>query len=38
MKHLISLFDLTTEEVEKVLKVSEKLKRELKEGVSASAS
>jgi ornithine carbamoyltransferase len=34
MKHLISLFDLTTEDVEKILKVSGMLKRELKEGVS----
>lgn len=33
MKHLLSLYDLTTEEVEKIFKLSEKLKRETKEGV-----
>lgn len=33
MKHLLSLYDLTTEEVEKIFKLSGKLKRETKEGV-----
>lgn len=34
MKHLISLHDLSTEDVESILKLSEKLKKQLKEGVS----
>ena len=33
MKHLISLHDLSIEEIESILKVAEKLKRQLKEGV-----
>lgn len=34
MKHLISLHDLSVEEIESILKLAEKLKRQLKEGVS----
>lgn len=33
MKHLLSLNDLTTEEIEDLLKLAEKLKRQTKEGV-----
>ncbi len=33
MKHLLSIHDLTLEEVESILKLSEKLKKQLKEGV-----
>lgn len=33
MKHLISLYDLTTEEVENILTLTEKLKRQNKEGI-----
>jgi len=33
MKHLISLHDLSIEEIESILKVAEKLKKQLKEGV-----
>lgn len=33
MKHLLSLHDLTTGEVHEILKLAEKLKREVKEGV-----
>lgn len=33
MKHLISLYDLTVEETEEILKLSEKLKKELKQGI-----
>lgn len=33
MKHLISLHDLSVEEIESILKLAEKLKRQLKEGV-----
>lgn len=33
MKHLLSLHDLTIEEIEQILKLSEKLKRQQKEGV-----
>jgi len=34
MKHLLSLNELTLEEIEKILKLSEKLKRQQKEGVT----
>jgi ornithine carbamoyltransferase len=34
MKHLISLHDLSVEEIESTLKLAEKLKKQLKEGVS----
>lgn len=34
MKHLLSLNDLTTEEIEDLLKLAEKLKRQTKEGVA----
>jgi len=33
MKHLISLYDLTVEETEEILKLSGKLKKELKQGI-----
>ncbi|HEX3027797.1 MAG TPA: ornithine carbamoyltransferase, partial [Clostridia bacterium] len=33
MKHLISIYDLSLEEIEKILDLSEKLKRQTKEGV-----
>ncbi len=33
MKHLISIYDLSLEEIEKILNLSEKLKRQTKEGV-----
>lgn len=33
MKHLVSLYDLTIEEIEEIFRLSEKLKKELKQGI-----